>query len=190
MPVMTTFTLFPTPLGDCAIAWRDESVTATQLPEVEPQATAARIAARTGASQEAPPRFIQEAICAITALLEGDRTDLNFIPCDFSGLDAFSVDVYKVTRAIPAGKTLTYGAIAEQLGEKQLSRSVGQALGRNPLPVIVPCHRVMGAGGKLTGFSATGGVTLKLKLLDIERANSSQTPGLFDGLPLSVKPNT
>src|SRR5229473_2207847 len=80
-----------------------------------------------------------------------------------------------------AGATLSYGEIAARLGERGLARDVGQALGRNPLPLIVPCHRVLAAGGKAGGFSANGGVTTKLRLLTIERARTSDAPTLFDG---------
>ncbi len=114
--------------------------------------------------------------------------DLGFITCDLGEVEPFAAQVYAATCAIPAGKTSTYGAIAEQLGNKQLAQSVGRALGRNPLPIIVPCHRVLGANGKLTGFSAAGGTKTKLKMLVIEGAQTGDTAGLFDDLPLIVKP--
>lgn len=87
--------------------------------------------------------------------------------------------------AIPPGHTATYGEVAESLGDKQLAQKVGRTLGQNPLPIIVPCHRVMGANNKLTGFSAHGGVDTKLKMLLIEGARFSEEPGLFDDLPFS-----
>ncbi len=180
--------LFPTPLGACGVAWSSDLVVATHLPEKTETATAARLAARTGASEGQPPPVIQQAIAAITALLRGEGTDLTPIACDFSRIDPFSVQVYAATRAIPPGQTLTYGAIALQLGDKLLAQRVGQALGRNPFPIIVPCHRVMGANGKLTGFSANGGVETKLKMLEIEGARIGEAPGLFGDLPLGVKP--
>ncbi|MBO9436907.1 MGMT family protein [Ruegeria sp. R13_0] len=123
----------------------------------------------------------------MTGLLEGDRTDLSFIACGFEGVDPFATKVYAVTQNLAPGETSTYGEIADEIGEKQRAREVGQALGHNPLPIIVPCHRVLGAGGKLTGFSAPGGVQLKLKMLEIEGAQIGSAPGLFGDLPLSVK---
>ncbi len=162
---------------------------ATQLPEEGKAATAARLARRAGAVEGAPPLCIQQAIAAITALLDGEKIDLNDIVCDFSPVDAFSVQVYAVTRAIAVGETLTYGDIAVKLGDKRLAQRVGQALGRNPLPIIVPCHRVMGANAKLTGFSAGGGVATKLKILAIEGAQVGGPPGLFDDLPLAIRPS-
>ena len=124
----------------------------------------------------------------MTALLEGEGTDLTTIACDFGGIDPFAAQVYGATRVIPAGETSTYGVIASQLGDKQLAQKVGQALGRNPLPIIVPCHRVIGANGSLVGFSADGGVEMKLRMLAIEGAQLGDPPTLFDDLPLAAKP--
>ena len=185
---MVHLSLFPTPLGDWGIAWRDDPVVATQLPEGSSADTGRRLAARTGATKGEPPNVIRRAIASMTALLEGKGTDLTPIVCDFDRIDPFAAEVYAATRAIPAGETSTYGAIASQLGDKRLARDVGQALGRNPLPIIVPCHRVIGAGGRLTGFSAAGGVATKLRMLAIEGAQVGGAPGLFDDLPLAAKP--
>ena len=181
-------TLFPTPLGDCGIAWRGDAVTATQLPEAGSAATAARLTGRTGASEGEPPAAIRRAIRSMTALLEGDRTDLAFVACDLGGVGSFETAVYAVARDIPPGETRTYGAVASTLGDRHLARMVGRALGRNPLPIIVPCHRVVGANGSLTGFSANGGVATKLRMLAIEGARIGDAPGLFGDLPLRSKP--
>lgn len=137
-----------------------------------------------------PPAAIRSAIRSIAALLGGERTDLSFIACDFSRVSPFAAAVYTATRTIPAGETLTYGDIACKLGNKQLARKVGQALGRNPVPIIVPCHRVIGANSRLTGFSAHGGIETKRRLLEIEGASIAGTPRLFDHLPISVKPRS
>lgn len=185
---MARFSLFPTPVGVCGIAWNGDTVVATCLPEKTSADTAARLAARTGATRGAPPSHIRRAIRSITALLEGKRSDLSFIACDFIGCDPFAEEVYAATRAIPSGETLTYGDIASRLGDKRFAQRVGQELGRNPFPIIVPCHRVVGANGRLTGFSAHGGVETKLKLLGIEKASIGEPQGLFDHLPLAVKP--
>ncbi|TQV78915.1 methylated-DNA--[protein]-cysteine S-methyltransferase [Exilibacterium tricleocarpae] len=181
-------TLFPTPVGDCGIAWYGDKVIATCLPEVASAATAARLTARTGSKWGEPPARIRRAIRSITGLLEGKRTDLSFIVCDFSGVGPFPKKVYAATRTIPAGETLTYGDIASRLGDKLLARKVGQVLGRNPFPIIVPCHRVIGANGRLTGFSAHGGTETKLKLLTIEGASIGEQQGLFGHLPMAAKP--
>ncbi|MGL6208678.1 MAG: methylated-DNA--[protein]-cysteine S-methyltransferase, partial [Paracoccaceae bacterium] len=183
------FSLFPTPLGDCGIAWRGDTAVATCLPDQSSDDTGCRLAARTGATTGEPPAAIRRAIASITALLEGEKTDLAFIDCDLGGTDPFATEVYLATRAIPVGQTLTYGAIAARLGDKRLARTVGQALGRNPLPIIVPCHRVVGASGSLTGFSAPGGINTKLRMLAIEGALADDAPGLFGDLPLAARPH-
>ena len=182
------FTLFPTAIGDCCIAWRGDVVVAASLPEKTPAATAARLVKRTGAGRAKPPAIIDRAIQAIIALLEGQRADLSFVACDPGEVGAFSEKVYAITRAIPAGETLTYGDVALQLGDKLFAQRVGQILGRNPIPIIIPCHRVVGASGKLTGFSAPGGIETKLKMLEIEGAQPGGSPTLFGYLPLAVKP--
>ncbi|MEO1685688.1 MAG: MGMT family protein [Cyanobacteria bacterium J06631_12] len=174
------FSLFPTSVGDCGIAWRGDTVVATSLPEMTAAATASRLAARTEATTAEPSAYIHRIIRAIAALLEGEKTDLSFITCDFSRVDSFAGKVYTATRTIPVGETLTYGDVASQLGDKLLARKVGWALGCNPFPIIVPCHRVIGTNGQLTGFSARGGIETKLKLLAIEGAVAGEQLKLFD----------
>ena len=98
----------------------------------------------------------------------------------------FNARVYAIARNIPPGATMTYGEIAERLGDKSLSREVGQAMGENPSPIIMPCHRVLAAGGKTGGFSAPGGVVTKLRLLTIEGAQPGG-PTLFEKLPLMTR---
>jgi methylated-DNA-[protein]-cysteine S-methyltransferase len=129
---------------------------------------------------------VQRGIDGIVALLRGEQRDLNDVSIDAEDMPAFNRKVYDITRAIPPGATLTYGEIAERLGDKLLARDVGQALGHNPIPLIVPCHRVLAASGKTGGFSAPGGVASKLRLLTIEGAQPNG-PTLFDHLPLVAK---
>jgi len=127
------------------------------------------------------------------ALLRGDATDLSDIALDMDRIESFERQVYEIARTIAPGATLSYGEIAVRLGDRALARDVGQALGRNPFPLIVPCHRVLAAGGKAGGFSANGGITTKLRLLTIERARTSDAPTLFDGdgsFALAVKPKS
>jgi methylated-DNA-[protein]-cysteine S-methyltransferase len=165
------YTLFETAIGCCAIAWNDRGVVAFQLPEGSSSSTRRRITARyEDAVEDRPPAEIQLAIDAVVALLRGERTDLAFVPLDMDGLPEFHQRVYEVARTIPPGATMTYGEIATRLGDPGTARAVGQALGRNPIPVIVPCHRVLAAGGRNGGFSAPGGTATKLNLLAIEGA--------------------
>ncbi|MEM9840207.1 MAG: methylated-DNA--[protein]-cysteine S-methyltransferase [Pseudomonadota bacterium] len=182
------FSLFQTALGVCGLAWRGEAIVATCLPESTPGATEAKLRARTGGSDRDLPSFARCAIEAITSLLEGAKTDLSFVRCDFGPSTKLALDTYAVARTIPAGETISYGELASRLGDKRLARGVGAALGRNPLPIVVPCHRIVGANGRLTGFSAPGGIETKRRLLEIEGAGLAETSTLFGALPVTVKP--
>jgi methylated-DNA-[protein]-cysteine S-methyltransferase len=139
-----------------------------------------------GERRRAPP-VIGQAIAAIVALLAGERRDLSNIRLGLDDVPAFHRRVYEIARSIGPGATLTYGEIAARLGEPGLARDVGQALGQNPFPIVVPCHRVLAAGGKLGGFSARGGVATKLRLLEIEGALAPEAPMLFEDLPRAVR---
>jgi methylated-DNA-[protein]-cysteine S-methyltransferase len=176
------FTLFDTRIGPCGVAWGDRGVMAVQLPEGSEARTRARLLRRCPHAREAtPPADVQDAIEGIVSLLRGEARDLSTIVLDMDGLPAFDRRVYEVARTIVPGATLSYGEVAARLGTSGLAREVGQALGRNPFPIVVPCHRVLAAGGKVGGFSANGGITTKLRLLTIERARTSDAPTLFDG---------
>ncbi len=176
-----SFTMFDTAIGRCAIAWGPRGINAVQLPMGSEDKTRARIRQRYGDIPEtAPTAEVQSAIAGIVELLAGKPNDLTDIVLDLEGVPEFNRGVYDIARSIPPGKTLTYGDIAKRLGGVELSRDVGQALGRNPCPIVVPCHRVLAAGGKPGGFSANGGVATKLKMLAIEGAVVNHTPNLFD----------
>ena len=179
---MACFCLFPTPVGTCGIAWRDLRVIATNLPEDSALATASRLALRAGATEAEPPPSIEKAIAAISSLLGGKGTDLSCITCDFGDVGDFAHKVYSTTRTIAPGETRTYGDIADQLGDRRLAQRVGQLMGLNPIPIIVPCHRVIGADGKMVGFSAHGGLDTKRRMLAIEGALAAAQQGLFDDL--------
>lgn len=186
------FTLFETAIGTCAIAWHAHGLIGVQLPEASESATRARMRKRFPAAVErAPDAGARQAIAGIVALLNGEKRDLSDIVIDDSETPEFNARVYKIVRQIPPGETLTYGEVAERLGDKTLARAVGQAMGQNPCPVVMPCHRVMAAadrtGAKTGGFSAPGGVVTKLKLLTIEGAQPGG-PTLFEELPLAVAP--
>jgi methylated-DNA-[protein]-cysteine S-methyltransferase len=177
-----SYTLFDSAIGTCGIAWGDRGVVAVQLPEASELKTRARLLRRFPDAQEAAaPPHLQRAIDAIVALLRGEASDLSGVALDLDQVEPFQRQVYEIARTITPGSTLTYGEIATRLGDRALARDVGQALGQNPFPLIVPCHRVLAAGGKVGGFSANGGVTTKLRLLSIEGARTSDEPSLFDG---------
>ncbi len=178
------FTLFDTAIGRCGIAWNKRGLIGVQLPHADETATRRRMRQRYPNGQEVPPPAgVQLAINGITALLRGEPRDLAGIVIDDSDTPAFNAQVYAITRTVPRGATITYGEIAERLGDKTLARDVGQALGDNPCPLVMPCHRVLAAGGKPGGFSASGGVVTKLRLLTIEGAQPNG-PTLFEHLPL------
>ena len=175
------YALFDTPIGTCGIEWGPRGINGVQLPMGSEEKTRARIRQRHGdIEQSAPTDEVQAAIDGIVELLSGKPNDLKDVALDLDGVPEFNRGVYDIARTIPPGKTLTYGDIAKKLGGVELSRDVGQALGRNPCPIVVPCHRVLAAGGKPGGFSANGGVVTKLKMLEIEGAVVNYTPSLFD----------
>lgn len=187
--MVARFSLFETPIGACALVWRSGHIIGAQLPETDEDAARLRLARRFPDAEAAPPTgFIQAAIADIAALLAGEPRDLSHLPIDLDGVPAFNRRVYEVALTITPGETLTYGAVAARIGEPGAARAVGVALGQNPFPIIVPCHRVLAAGGRTGGFSADGGVATKLRLLTIEKARTSPVPGLFDALPLSIRP--
>jgi methylated-DNA-[protein]-cysteine S-methyltransferase len=175
------FALFDTPIGICGIEWGPRGINGLQLPMGSDEKTRARVRQRRGDIIEAAPTAeVQRAIDRIVKLLAGERDDLRDIALDLDGVPEFNRGVYDIARTIPPGETMTYGDIAKRLGGVELSRDVGQALGRNPCPIVVPCHRVLAAGQKPGGFSARGGVDTKLKMLAIEGAVVNHTPSLFD----------
>jgi methylated-DNA-[protein]-cysteine S-methyltransferase len=181
--------LFETAIGWCGLAWGPGGLTGVLLPEASREATRERLARRyPDAPETEPSAEAKAAIEAMTALLAGEAADLSFIRLDLDRVGAFEKQVYAIARAIPPGSTLTYGEIATRLGDRLLARAVGQALGANPWPIVMPCHRVLAADGKVGGFSAPGGLQTKARMLSIERANVGGAPGLFDDLPFSVKP--
>lgn len=174
------FSVFETAIGYCGIAWTDEAIAGAQLPERDERATRGRMQRRfPGVPEAAPPEHALEAMDAIRALLSGEPRDLSGVVLEMDGVPEFDARVYDVARAIAPGTTLTYGDVAARLGDPGAARAVGRALGSNPFAPIVPCHRVVAADGKMHGFSAPGGVAVKLRMLRNEgwRANE---PTLFD----------
>lgn len=173
--------LFDTAIGACGVAWTAGALAAVQLPEPTRQRTLQRLCRGLGEVEEAPPPpFVQQAIARVQGLLAGARDDLADLPLDLSDEPDFNRRVYAVARAIPPGEVLTYGEVARRIGEPGAARAVGQALGHNPFAPVVPCHRVLAAGGRPGGFSAEGGANTKLRMLEIEKARFGGEPGLFD----------
>jgi methylated-DNA-[protein]-cysteine S-methyltransferase len=176
------FALFQTAIGPCGIAWSARGVAGVQLPEGGEPETRARLRRRFPDARDAPPPPpVRRAIDGIVALLRGEPSELEAVTLDLDGVSAFHRRVYEVARAIPPGTTLSYGEVAARMGAPGSAREVGQALGQNPFAIIVPCHRVLAANGRVGGFSARGGVRTKLRLISSERAGGHGALPLFGG---------
>jgi methylated-DNA-[protein]-cysteine S-methyltransferase len=155
---------FETSLGICAVRWTDARIASVRLPSPR-TAGLPRADDRAGV-----PHAVRAAIMGIVAVLDGSAVDLGFVILDERGIDPLQRAVYAATRTIPPGRTATYGDVARAIGRADAVREVGAALARNPFPIVVPCHRVLGANGKLTGFSAPGGLETKRRMLELEGA--------------------
>ncbi len=176
-----SYATFDTPIGTCAILWRAGRIVGTALPAGITERLGDLVRRRhPGAAEAGPPPVVRAVIGDIVALLSGEPLDLMDAPLDLTGLGDFERRVYAIARGIPPGETRTYGDLARELGDVALARRVGQALGRNPFPIVVPCHRILAAGGKTGGFSAPGGIDTKFRILEIERTHGA-SPSLFAG---------
>ncbi|HEX9965777.1 MAG TPA: methylated-DNA--[protein]-cysteine S-methyltransferase [Allosphingosinicella sp.] len=194
MPAATTnnfpegYVLFDTAIGRCALVWRGGLVVGAALPEKSDELARARLAKRFPNAVEAePPAFAAAAVAGIIGLLAGSKSDLADLPLGLEG-SAFERSVWQAARLIPCGEVRSYGDIAREVGAPGAAQAVGLALGRNPVPILVPCHRVLAADGGSGGFSAPGGVATKFRILEIEGARRAGEPELFDSLPMRVKP--
>lgn len=181
MALPTHWAFFDTALGRCTLAWNDHGLTAVRLLHTHaPGGVPAGLQASEPGRQ---PGFVQRAIEGMQALL-ADAPDapidpLDTVPLDDRDTGAFERRVYAACRAVRPGHTCTYGELAHAIGDASALRAVGQALGRNPWPLVVPCHRVLAAGGRLGGFSAPGGADTKQRLLLIEAARVRRPDQLF-----------
>jgi methylated-DNA-[protein]-cysteine S-methyltransferase len=174
--------LFDTAVGQCGLVWGERGLLAVGFPQSAEAGAGPRLRrVHPDAAEIAPPPQVVAAIVGIQALLAGEKRDLREIELDLTVVPELPAKVYEIARAIPPGRTRTYGEIAAELGDLALSRAVGQALGANPWPIVVPCHRVLAAGGGKGGFSAPGGTDTKLRLLEIEGALAPETLPLFAG---------
>ncbi|MDV6262799.1 methylated-DNA--[protein]-cysteine S-methyltransferase [Rhodococcoides yunnanense] len=174
---MPSRTLFDTAIGRCGIAWTDEGIVAVALHEPSDEAMEDYLAG-FGATHGQVDAIAADAIDRIVGLLDGRAVDMRSIPLVLD-VSEFDASVYTVCSEIPRGATLTYGEIARRLGHPGAAQAVGGALGRNPVPIIVPCHRVLGAGTEVGGFSAPGGANTKQRILGIEGVPGFDEPTLF-----------
>ena len=182
------YTIFDTAVGRCGIAWGDSGIVGVQLPEEREIETRRRMLRQYPDARELrPPLSVEMAIEGIAALLRGEGADLSEVALDMSGIHAFDGRVYAFTRTIPRGETRSYGEVAASLRASGAVRSVAQAIARNPFVIIVPCHRVLEAGGYADKISPNGGSISKRRLLSIEGGGSPSSKTLFDVL-LPVAP--
>jgi methylated-DNA-[protein]-cysteine S-methyltransferase len=177
------YTIFDTGIGRCGIAWSDSGIIGVQLPEAREIETRGRVLRQyLDARELRPPLNVEIAIGGIVALLRGEAFDLSNVTLDMSGIHAFNRRVYEFTRSIPHGEIRSHGEVAAGLGASGAVHSVAQAIARNPFVIIVPCHRVLEAGGYSDKISPNGGVISKRRLLSIEGAHGPSSKTLFDAL--------
>jgi methylated-DNA-[protein]-cysteine S-methyltransferase len=170
---------FDTALGRCTLAWNERGLTSVRLPDEGGVPSVAPAEPPDAALPGAAPPFVHDAVRRIQALLAGTPEPLADLPLDVSGLEPFERRVYEATQALAPGETCSYGELARRIGDPAAARAVGHALGRNPWPLVVPCHRVLAAGGRLGGFSAPGGAATKQRLLVIEAGMRRREGELF-----------
>lgn len=176
----TGWATFDTRIGVCGIAWGEAGITGVALPADSDDAAGEYLRSRYPAADEEPATSqIEQAIERIRQVLDGARDSLADLELDYTGVHEFPRRVYEIARTVEPGSTITYGEIAAQLGGPGLARAVGRALGDNPFPIVVPCHRVLGADGAIGGFSASGGARTKRHMLLLEGAGERDEPGLF-----------
>jgi methylated-DNA-[protein]-cysteine S-methyltransferase len=172
------YLVFETAAGFCGIAWSDAGISRFMLPSSTAAATEANLRRRVpNAHAGSPPAYVVAAVNAAKRYFEGEQIDFSDLQLDLSGQDAFFKQVYAAARRVGWGHTTTYGTLAKQLGAgPEIARNVGQAMANNPLPLIIPCHRVLAAGGKLGGFSAPGGSATKQRMLELEGVSLEPPP--------------
>jgi methylated-DNA-[protein]-cysteine S-methyltransferase len=173
------YVIFATANGFCGIAWSDAGIARFQLPAKSAEAAERTMRRRTpGAEQGVPTPMVDEAVAAAKRYFEGKETDFSQLEIDLAGQDECFKRIYAGARRIKWGQTTTYGTLAKELGGgPETARDVGQAMARNPIPLIIPCHRVLAAGGKIGGFSAPGGAAAKLRMLGLEGVQVASPKG-------------
>lgn len=172
--------VFETALGFMALAWSEAGLTRLCLPEKTQAAAERRLLRLTGEvasfGERAAPDWLVGLIADIRRYADGENVDFSAVPVDLTGVDEFRRDIYAAARKLRHGESTTYGGLAEMAGHSKLFRQTGSALGSNPIPLVIPCHRILAAGGKIGGFSATGGSTMKETMLRLEGVRVGPPP--------------
>ena len=167
----TQYSIFETALGFAGVAWNDIGIVRFQLPTVSAEATTRNLLRRIpGANAADPPPHIAEAVTAAKRYFTGEKVDFSHLMLDLSEQNDLCREIYAAARRVGYGETTTYGSLAKAIGRTdwEAARDVGQAMAKNPVALIIPCHRVLAAGGKIGGFSAPGGAATKAKMLELE----------------------
>ena len=170
--------IFETVAGFCGIAWNEKGISGFRLPGDSAEATERHLLRRLpDAVQATPPPFVLQVIAAVKRYFAGEIIDFSEVPVDLDGQENFFRQVYTELRRVGWGNTTTYGTLAKALGAgPEAARDVGQAMAKNPVPLIIPCHRVLAAGGKVGGFSAPGGSVAKARMLELEGVSLAPPP--------------
>lgn len=166
---MTGCIVVETDLGFMALAWSDQGLTRLSLPEPTREGSARHMlkwaVTPVLGDEDGLPPFVADAVALVRRYASGETVDFRILTLDLDGVDLFRRAIYTAALRLAQGETTTYGELAEQAGFPKMARETGQALGRNPLPLVIPCHRILAAGGKIGGFSAPGGATTKERML-------------------------
>jgi methylated-DNA-[protein]-cysteine S-methyltransferase len=177
MTTPTSYTIVDTAIGPIGVAWSENGICRVALPERDRTRMEERFARHLGgATPGEPPATVAEAIGLIRRYAEGETVDFSDVPVDLGDVDQFRRAIYAAARELDFGQTTTYGGLCDAAGHPGMARETGEALGRNPVPLIVPCHRILAAGGKIGGFSAPGGSRTKAKLLELEGVRVGPPP--------------
>jgi methylated-DNA-[protein]-cysteine S-methyltransferase len=181
--VQERYQLFDTRIGACGIAWSERGLTRLQLPERTPAATERRLRSRPAdRGVGKPPAQVREVIAMLGCYFASERVDFSGVALDLSSVGSFHRKIYEAARELGWGETASYGDLARQAGSPGAARAVGQAMGQNPVPIVIPCHRVLASGRKIGGFSAYGGATTKERLLALEGVHLGNGTPLLPGL--------
>jgi len=174
----TRYTIFETALGFAGVAWNDAGVARFQLPSDNAEAARRNLLRRApGANEAAAPPPVAHTVDAAKAYFAGGKIDFSDVTLDLAGQNDLFRAIYAAARRIGYGETATYGGLAKAIGRTdwEAAREVGEAMAKNPVALIIPCHRVLAAGGKLGGFSAPGGAATKARMLALEGAGPKQS---------------
>jgi len=180
------YLIIETAAGFCGIAWNGAAISRFRLPSRTAVATERDMLRRLPDSVAGtPPPEVAETVAAARRYFDGERIDFSGVQLDLDGQDELFRRIYAATRRVGWGETTTYGTLAKELGAgPEVARDVGQAMARNPVPLIIPCHRVLAAGGKVGGFSAPGGSVAKAHMLQLEGVRVAPPPQVQPSLGL------